>query len=581
MRQIRPRYLVLLLSILMIFSGITTAWLVQNSFGSVITTEIDFSTHEGVNIHSTLQVPRVASESHPLPGVVVIHGVYQSKEWLRAFGIELSRRGFVVLTIDAASHGNSGYAEYESDRGGAAALEYLNSLEYVSNLGIIGHSMGAGIAIQALELTTLTIDALVFIGGGSRNIDEWANSTYPKNLLITIGKYDELFDIPSLRTSLASTFNKTTSITSGRLYGSFSDGTARKLVIGQTNHLFEIIDPIIVCETVEWLKESLKGSGNDPHWIPKKNLVFPIHFLGGLISSLGILLSFFPVLSILIDLPFFQSLKKNPSSSYYVNNRRYWLFGGLYAFISLGLFIPALLLPLFPFPQNMGSSVGVWLIGSSTISLIVLYFIYRYHRINANQDFTQKDFGVDFSNLKETIPIFGRSALMAFLVVLWAYLWMMPFDVVLALDFSAFLPLFNDLPLAPPRLLIAPLYLIFTIPFFLVEGMWLIGLLRTNPKDTWVKTQFSWSMRAVLIKIIPYILILLIQLTISFLIGSPFVSGILGFYLLFLWMFIPFFIITTFFTTWSYHLTRRVYISAVLNALIVSWTLASILTLTM
>jgi len=144
MRQIRPRYLVLLLSILMIFSGITTAWLVQNSFGSVITTEIDFSTHEGVNIHSTLQVPRVASESHPLPGVVVIHGVYQSKEWLRAFGIELSRRGFVVLTIDAASHGNSGYAEYESDRGGAAALEYLNSLEYVSNLGIIGHSMGAG-----------------------------------------------------------------------------------------------------------------------------------------------------------------------------------------------------------------------------------------------------------------------------------------------------------------------------------------------------------------------------------------------------------------------------------------------------
>jgi dienelactone hydrolase len=152
----------------MIVIGISTSFLIQTDFGNVSTKEVDIFTKDGVRIHSTLQVPKVASSSNPRPGVVIIHGVYQSKEWLRAFGIELARRGFVTLTIDAASHGNSGYATSDSDRGGVAALEYLDNLPYVSKLGIVGHSMGAGITMQALNLTKLTIDSVVFVGGGAR-----------------------------------------------------------------------------------------------------------------------------------------------------------------------------------------------------------------------------------------------------------------------------------------------------------------------------------------------------------------------------------------------------------------------------
>ena len=80
-----------------------------------------------------------------MPGVVVIHGVYLSKEWLMGFGIELARRGFVVLTIDAVGHGNSDpRTSWSGDRGGIVAVEYLDGLSYVSTLGFIGHSMGAG-----------------------------------------------------------------------------------------------------------------------------------------------------------------------------------------------------------------------------------------------------------------------------------------------------------------------------------------------------------------------------------------------------------------------------------------------------
>ncbi|MFX0051231.1 MAG: alpha/beta hydrolase [Candidatus Hermodarchaeota archaeon] len=572
MKRVPHRFIILLISILMIFAGITTAWLVQNSFGAVITKEIDLRTTENVIIHSTLQIPNEATSSNPVPGVVVIHGVYQSKEWLMAFGIELARRGFVVLTIDAGSHGNSGYTSYDSDGGGAAALEYLNNLTYVNKLGIVGHSMGAGIAIQALELTTVPVDAVVFVGGGSRSTNEWANTTFPKNLLITVGRYDELYDVPSLYTSLSDTFGVTEgSVNPGHLYGDFSNGSARKLVLGETNHLFETIDPIIISETVIWLQSSLKGIDK-----PLGYLIYQFHILGGLISSLGLIISVFPLIIILLDSPIFSSIRKTPSSKYAISNNKYLIFGILYAIIGLGLFLPAFMFPNLPFPQNLGSDVSIWFLGCSIVAFLLMLIIYRNLKINS---VNWADFGIDFPFSKEILQQIGKSLIVSLIVILWLYVWVFPVDLILALDFRAFLPLFNDLTLK--RILVIPLYLIFTIPFFIIEGIWIIGLLRPESKNKWSRTQFEWTVKAVLIKCFPYFLILMIQLIEGYILRSAYISGMIGFFLLFLWMFTPFFVISTVILAWSYQHTERVYIGAFLNALIFSWTLSSILSLAM
>jgi len=504
--------------------------------------------------------------------VVVIHGVYQSKEWLMAFGIELARRGFVVLSIDAGSHGNSGYTGFDSDRGGAAALEYLDSLIYVDKLGFLGHSMGAGIAIQALNLTTVPVDAVVFIGGGSRSTSEWTNTTYPKNLLITVGRYDELYDVSSLYTSLSDTLGVTGGIVNpGQLYGDFFNGSARKLVIGETNHLFETIDPIIIGETVLWLQNSLKGTDE-----PLGDLIYQFHILGGLFSSLGLIVSIFTLIIILLNLPIFLSLKMAPSSNYAVTTRKFWIFGLLYAIKGLGLFLPALMFPNLPFPQSLGSDVAIWLLGTSIVALILFLLIYRNLKMN---EVNWIDLGIDFPFSKEILKQIGKSMVLAFIVILWLYAWVLPVDLFLALDFRVFLPLFNDLTLK--RMLVVPLYLICTIPFFIVDGIWLIGLLRPESKNKWSITQFTWTVKAVIIKCFPYFLILLIQLVEGYVLGSAYISGMIGFFLLFLWMFTPFFVISTVILAWSYQHTERVYVGAFLNALIFSWTLSSILTLAM
>ncbi|MFX0088211.1 MAG: alpha/beta hydrolase [Candidatus Hodarchaeota archaeon] len=579
MNQIPLRYSALLASVFFIIIGISTSFFIQTDFGNVHTKEVDFLTEEGVLIHSTLQVPKIATSTNPRPGVVIIHGVYQSKEWLRAFGIELTRRGFVALTIDAASHGNSGYASYNSDRGGVAALEYLHNLPYVSKLGLVGHSMGAGIAIQALNITTLPIDSLVFVGGGSRNMEEWANTTYPKNLLITVGRYDELFDIQDLYSSLGSIFG-ISSVNPNQLYGDFDDGTARKLIIGETNHLFETIDPIIISETIDWLNDSLFDTTNEK-WKSKSNLIYPFWIIGGGISCIGIILSIIPLMAILIDLPFFYNLKNNPDSKYEVTTRNYWIYGLVYAIITSGSFLPAILFPsVLPFPQNLGDSVGIWLVVSALLGILVFILIKRFQIEKNNPQISWGDFGID-EDYKTFSLVLGRSTLLALLIFLWLYCWTLLVDIFLALDFSVFLPLFNDLPYNPPRLQMMPIYLIFTVPFFLIEGMWLMGILRTNSKETWRKTRLFQTGKAVVIKCGIYALILLVQLMMGLLLGKPFIYGFLGFYLLFFWILTPFFIITTLITSWSYFLTKRVYIGAMLNSIIFSWTLASILTLAM
>ncbi|MHA2192918.1 MAG: hypothetical protein ACXAAR_05775, partial [Candidatus Thorarchaeota archaeon] len=86
MRRLRPRYLVLILSILMLLSGVTLAASVQSAFGTVIVSEVDLTDADGAAIHTTLQKPVYATAADPLPGVVVIHGSLQNKEWLMAFG---------------------------------------------------------------------------------------------------------------------------------------------------------------------------------------------------------------------------------------------------------------------------------------------------------------------------------------------------------------------------------------------------------------------------------------------------------------------------------------------------------------
>lgn len=121
-----------------------SGYLIDEETGQATTTKVNGEVVSGI-----LFMPKDASASNKKPAVVLTHGYLNNRELQLQNAIELARRGFIVLTIDREGHGN--YLP-TSDKGSAMmntsgmydSAKYLYNLPEVdkSRIGISGHSMG-------------------------------------------------------------------------------------------------------------------------------------------------------------------------------------------------------------------------------------------------------------------------------------------------------------------------------------------------------------------------------------------------------------------------------------------------------
>ena len=121
-----------------------SGYLIDEETGQATTTEVNGKVVSGI-----LFMPKDASASNKKPAVVLTHGYLNNRELQLQNAIELARRGFIVLTIDREGHGN--YLP-TSDKGSAMmntsgmydSVKYLYNLPEVdkTKIGISGHSMG-------------------------------------------------------------------------------------------------------------------------------------------------------------------------------------------------------------------------------------------------------------------------------------------------------------------------------------------------------------------------------------------------------------------------------------------------------
>lgn len=88
-------------------AAVVTACLIQTDFGRVTVSNVYYENYNGKKLRAKLFRPKSASRDNPLPGVVFIHGYQNNRESGDAYNIEMARRGFVVLGIDALGRGNS------------------------------------------------------------------------------------------------------------------------------------------------------------------------------------------------------------------------------------------------------------------------------------------------------------------------------------------------------------------------------------------------------------------------------------------------------------------------------------------
>ncbi len=572
------------------------ASLVQRDFGKVDVSNVTYPNANGITVRAKLFVPQGVSEANPAPGVVYIHGYQNNRETSDAYCIEMARRGFVVLEIDAIGRGNSGEPgdvdapDFDPTYGGRTSFEYLKSLPFVDpqRVGLMGHSLGAEMA-YTIAVSDPGVQALS-ISGFAYKTD--ATTDMPHNMLMLYGKYDEYrqrmtgtddFEAEWMTSPQTQAVIADPNPTFGTVYGNFADGTAREVALLQTIHLLESHNRTAIAAAVDWMRQSLQPDAS--YWVDPSDQIWEVKEYATLLAMLAGLGSLIPLGLILLRTRFFQSLQGRVSDVYACTKKEFykhasingllmWLYLPL-IFVMFGLHVYVVKIDGV-FPMMLVNGTVWWFLWINVIG----FFLIRgwLKRRNKKDGLTWADLGISYDRKRFALDwkAIGKAALLAGILFLFAYLFEYVLEQVFIVDYRFLFPFASDL--TPYRAGMWLLYFPFLLVGFVLTGYFLHGQLRLPAKKTWGKTFLSWAVANTLAMIVPLILFTLVQYVPLLAAGIvPFVGpgGMLANFTMSLFHVIIVLIIVTPLSTWFFQLTGRPYLGAFLNAALVTWMFVS------
>jgi pimeloyl-ACP methyl ester carboxylesterase len=576
--------------------AVVVASQVQRDFGRIEVTNVIYENYNRIPVRAKLLKPVEATERNTMPGVVHIHGYQNNRETGDAYCIELARRGFVVLNIDAIGRGNSGLPNdpkdptFDKTYGGLTSLKVLRSLPFVDpeSVGMLGHSLGAEMAYQ-VALGDPGVNALVISGFA---YTQAASATSPRNMLMIIGKWDEYRgrmtgtkDMEKEWMSTAQT-RKVIPVANpqiGVTYGNFEQGTARRVFMPRTIHFMESHDRSGISEMLEWMRKALGPP--DQLWIDSKSQIWPVKEWATLMAMLACFASLLPLGRMFLGMKFFKTLEGDPTGGYFCSVKSYLKFSainGLLMWLYLPLIFVLFGLHLYllridgAFPMMMVNGVVWWFFW---INVIGFFLIRRWLKKESKRTgHTWADVGVSFQEhgLGLDSGKVSKTVLLALVLFGFAYFSEHLLEQIFIVDFRFLFPFASDL--TPERAWLCLRYFPFILVGFVFMGVFLHGQIRRPVKKSRLATWMSWSFWNLAAMITPIILFLMIQYVPLFTTGFIPLVGPGGMFVAFihgLFHIIGVLIVVIPISTWFYQLTGKIYLGALLNALIVTWMFVS------
>jgi alpha/beta superfamily hydrolase len=236
-----------------------------------------------------------------MPIVLTLHGLAGSKEGMYAFNIELARRNFTVVSVDLAGHGDSP-VPYDITDTETMAEDAYAAVRYVQenwpnvdneSYGVLSHSLGFRVAIELKDFP-IAPTAYAAVGDvGQMSLGEYLD--FPGNLLIAVGEYDEMITVDdALQAIRTATGNE--SAVADVTYGSLANGTAYRLALAPTDHVFEAVDGTIVEESAKWLIQAVQGEGQLTDTLDPASQVYFSKTIATFTGAFFLLLSLFPLI---------------------------------------------------------------------------------------------------------------------------------------------------------------------------------------------------------------------------------------------------------------------------------------------
>jgi Serine aminopeptidase, S33 len=585
-----------LICVAIMVGSFVVASLVQRDFGRIEVTNVIYENYNRIPVRAKLLRPVEATERNPMPGVVHIHGYQNNRETGDAYCIELARRGVVVLNIDAIGRGNSGMPndpkdpKFDKTYGGLTSLKVLRSLPFVDpeSVGMLGHSLGAEMAYQ-VALGDSGVNGLVISGFA---YTQAASATSPKNMLMIIGKWDEFRqrmtgtrDIEKEWMSSART-KKVIPVANAQIgvtYGDFEEGTARRVYVPRTIHFMESHDRGSIGEMLEWMRRALRPP--EHLWIDSMNQTWAIKEWATLIAMLAGFATLLPLGRIFLGMTFFNAVEGAPTGTYSCSIRSYLKFSTING-VLMWLYLP-LIFVLFGvhvylvridgvFPMMMVNGVVWWFFWINVIG----FFLFRrwFKRTAREIGHTWADAGVSYREDRLGLDSgkVAKTILLALILFGFAYLSENLLEQLFIVDFRFLFPFASDL--TAERAWMCLRYFPFILVGFVFMGVFLHGQLRRAAKPGRLATWMSWSLWNLVAMITPVILFLMVQYVPLFTTGFiPLVGpgGMFVSFILNLFHIIGVLIVVVPLSTWFYQFTGKIYLGAVLNALIVTWMFVS------
>ena len=205
---------------------------------------ISLTSADGTKLHAFKYTP-----INPLSyGIVVGHGFSGNAQLMQPMSIELVKKGFTVINLDFRGHGASGgyLNSLELINDVNAAVEYLENLSHIIEIGLVGHSMGSEAVTSFARTYPNRTKATVAIGGIPSNM------TYIPNLLLAIGLFEQGYTEEDVLKGLR-LYTGLPNVEIGVKYGnSFLGNAAMGIISPFSEHTNKVKDSYIIHNTVMW-----------------------------------------------------------------------------------------------------------------------------------------------------------------------------------------------------------------------------------------------------------------------------------------------------------------------------------------
>lgn len=502
---------------------------------------------------------------------------------------------------------DAGNAITDSSCGGIAAYAVLATMDNVdaSRLAISGHSMGTwsswSVAAAFSGMTDegmpnergvdISPKAIVLqCGELFRKSAYDAENIHFNNVLLLQAKYDEFsyfrdyekfVNDEVLHSDLRAEFLGVDNAEAAwdTTFGSFADGSARRMELLETNHRLTTHDAKGLAVALEWFDDAVGLTGNlaytDHTAIVKEWLVF--------IAMLCAVAAVLPVMELLLKLPFFAVVAQPlPARESMMNKKRWWknaaitmvLAGGTYPFMTqLG---HALLpLPEGIFRMTIGNGFLGWYLLLILIMLGGMLFSCRKAKKNGSLNFHEMGLAPADKTEKIGWVLLGKSALLTLCMLVFMYVLVCIANSAFMLDFRFIWPFFK--PFTWQRFGQFWVYIPFFALFFLLGGSKIFASMRTKATyEPGAKGFFACWWRSALLMIGGVVVIVLIEYIPFFMGIGPgadllFGSTFGGPFMSILIVFVPQVLVFSLLCTYIYRRTGNAYVGAFTVASMATW----------